>query len=148
MSTQASKQDLFRVLYCSRNLIERTGQKKSDALHQILHSARLRNSECGITGALLFSTEYFAQVLEGPKLAIENTFERIQRDDRHNEVTVLECSDIGSRDFPDWSMARVAPLTASQEQAAQSTLISAMGDPTDAGHSVLELMRTLLIEQD
>jgi len=62
-----------------------------------------------VTGALLFNSSYFAQALEGPKLAIEQIFEKIQRDPRHGEVTVLSSQTGGQRDFPEWSMAHVAP---------------------------------------
>ena len=139
---------LFRILYCSHNLTGETGSEERTALEEILQSARANNRECGITGALLFSTGYFAQVLEGPRLAIEHTFERIQRDRRHGQVTVLDCTDIGARDFPSWSMAQVKPGSEQQGNEAAKALHAAMGHPSDAGRGVLDLMRTLVIQSD
>ena len=48
-----------------------------------------------------------AQVLEGPREAVERTFERIQRDRRHADVNALEFAPVGRRGFPSWSMAFV-----------------------------------------
>ena len=43
----------------------------------------------GVTGALIFNSGVFAQVLEGRRQIIEGDFERIQRDRRHADVHVL-----------------------------------------------------------
>ena len=92
---------LFRILYCSRNKIGDLSEQQSRALDQILATARANNSRREVTGALLYNAGYFAQVLEGPRTSIEHIFERIQRDQRHGDVTVLECSGIQLRDFPE-----------------------------------------------
>jgi len=81
--------DIYKILYCSKNLIEGEHAKQDAEISQILQAARRNNKEQNVTGALLFNSSYFAQALEGPKLAIEQIFEKIQRDPRHGEVTVL-----------------------------------------------------------
>ena len=101
--------DVYKILYCSRNLIEGEDAKREAEINQILQTARRKNKEQNVTGALLFNSGYFAQALEGPRLAIEQIFERIQRDPRHGDVTVLSSQTDGHRDFPEWSMAYVAP---------------------------------------
>ena len=142
------EQGLFRILYCSRNLVSGTGGQELDAIDHILETARSNNSRKEVTGALLYSSGYFAQVLEGPKASIEMVFESIQRDHRHKDVTVLECSGIPLRDFPEWSMARVQPVTETQEAVASTALQTALRDPNTAGHDVLELLRSLVIQED
>ncbi len=142
------EQALFRILYCSRNLVGNTGGQQIESINQILETSRHNNSRKEVTGALLYSSGYFAQVLEGPKASIEQVFERIQHDGRHGEVTVLECSDIRLRDFPEWSMARVQPVTDTQEEVASSTLQTAMDNPEAAGHDLLELLRSLVIREE
>lgn len=42
-------------------------------------------------------------------MAVESVFERIQQDERHGEVTVLEFAASETRDFGEWSIAHVAP---------------------------------------
>ena len=139
---------LFRILYCSRNLVSETGGQQLDAINHILQTARSNNSRKEVTGALLYSSGYFAQVLEGPKASIEQVFESIQRDQRHKDVTVLECSGIHLRDFAEWSMARVQPVTDTQEAIASIALQTALEDPEAAGQGVLELLRSLVIQED
>ena len=95
--------ELYRVLYCSRlRLAEDHAQEE---VRQILAASRRNNTRDGITGGLLFSAGSFAQVLEGPVDAVEEAFERIQCDPRHDKVTVLEAGPVDQRAFPDWSMA-------------------------------------------
>ena len=60
-----------------------------------------------MTGALVVDGGCFAQALEGPREAVERTFERIQRDARHSDVVVLQLAAVGRRGFPAWSMAFV-----------------------------------------
>lgn len=55
----------------------------------------------------MFNAVLFGQVLEGPRDAIEATFERIQGDERHGDVTLLSFGPSDARGFPDWSMAHV-----------------------------------------
>ena len=139
---------LYKILYCSRNLIEGE-QAQSDAeISHILATARTNNSRQNVTGALLFNAGCFAQVLEGPRPAIEQIFERIQRDPRHSDVTVLESGDASERDFPDWSMAHVQPPTGVQANGIAAALDQAMMHPEASGREVLELLRTLVVQED
>jgi blue light- and temperature-responsive anti-repressor len=81
-------------------------------------------------------------------LAIEQTFERIQRDPRHGEVTVLSSHTGGRRDFPEWSMAHVAPLGAVASGLAAVALDTALLRPTVSAEEVLGLLRSLVIQED
>lgn len=142
------EQTLFRILYFSRNCTEEIGDQQSGSLNQILSASRSNNKNVGVTGALMFNAGYFAQVLEGPKREIEKTFERIQRDPRHTDVVVLECSDIASRDFPEWSMARVEPQSEKELHVTGHALQSALEDSDNAGQDVLDLLRSLVVQND
>ncbi len=97
--------DIHRLVYTSRNLIEGTEDEQAAVVAQILETSQRNNGKVGVTGALLFNSGSFAQVLEGPRAAVEATFERIQRDPRHSDVSVLQCEPVESRGFPNWSMA-------------------------------------------
>lgn len=142
------EQTLFRILYCSRNRTEDLGSQSAHELSRIFQTARTNNRKRDVTGALLYSSGVFAQVLEGPKGEIEQIFEKIQRDPRHGDVTVLESSSILSRDFPEWSMARVEPVSVAQTLVTNSALQGAIVNPDEAGQSVLELLRSLVIQED
>ncbi len=97
--------DIHRLVYSSRNLIPGTEEEQMAVVAQILETSQRNNGKVGVTGALLFNSGSFAQVLEGPRAAVEATFERIQRDARHSDVSVLQCELVEARGFPNWSMA-------------------------------------------
>ena len=139
--------ELYRIVYCSRNLMVGTAATDShDAeLQQILRSAREKNAAASVTGALLFNDEYFAQVLEGPRLAVEAVFERIQRDRRHSQVTVVENGWAATRDFPDWAMAHAQPDEQTPPEGLAATLSLALIQPREAGGEVLDLLKSLVI---
>ncbi|RYC29137.1 BLUF domain-containing protein [Lichenibacterium minor] len=99
--------DLYRLIYTSRNLLPGDEDAQAAAVDGILAVSKRNNARVGVTGALLFNAGSFAQVLEGSRLAVEATFERIQRDPRHSDVGVLQCEPVAARGFPNWSMAFV-----------------------------------------
>ena len=138
-------EEVFRIVYCSRNMIGDMGQDQTEQVAQILKKSRANNAAKGVTGALLYNEDYFAQVLEGPQQEIETIFERIQCDPRHGDVAVLECTPAAQRDFPEWSMAHVFP-TREQTKATSTTLHRAMQEPEDAGYQVLTLLRSMVVE--
>lgn len=141
--------DVYKILYCSRNLIEGEDAKRKAEINQILQTARQKNKQQNVTGALLFNSGYFAQALEGPRLAIEQIFERIQRDPRHGDVTVLSSQTDGHRDFPEWSMAYVAPPGGGASAGmAAATLDTALLHPAASAGEVLGLLRSLVMQED
>jgi hypothetical protein len=96
---------LYSLAYFSRNLILGSPDRVQAEIEHILLSARRANAANGVSGALLFSDGCFAQVLEGPRDAVEATFESIQCDARHADVTILHLHAVGQRSFADWAMA-------------------------------------------
>jgi blue light- and temperature-responsive anti-repressor len=97
---------LYRLIYCSRNVIFQAmpGAVLEDEVRAILANARRCNQADNVTGALLFTASGFAQVLEGTRDVVERTFERISSDPRHADVTVLSFTPTECRRFPDWPM--------------------------------------------
>lgn len=97
---------LLRVVYVSRNCIAADAGLAWE-IDRILEEAQTRNAANGVTGALNFNRGVFGQVLEGPSDAVEDTFELIEMDDRHADVTVLSIGAIAERAFGDWAMGFV-----------------------------------------
>ncbi len=98
-------QNLHALAYFSRSVASEFGGTYHIELGRILAAARKNNVQKGITGALIFSDHYFAQVLEGPRDELEAIFEKIECDPRHSNVTVIHFKPIKARSFSDWSMA-------------------------------------------
>lgn len=95
---------MIRLAYFSRNVIAWPALELSQELNFILTTAQRLNSQADITGALIFNRGAFGQILEGPEQAVEETFERIQLDPRHDDVRLLEVRPIEERSFASWSM--------------------------------------------
>jgi hypothetical protein len=118
--------DLHSLAYVSRSELSGSPEELDAAVRSILESARRNNRVSGVTGALLFSEGWFAQILEGPLEAIELVFETIQCDPRHSQITVLHFHPVPYRSFPAWSMAYVG---ADSEMQARS---EALGMPSSS----------------
>lgn len=141
--------ELYRIVYCSRNLISPQGAEANQdvELERILKAARTNNSSQGVTGALLFNRECFAQVLEGPRTSVERIFEKIQRDRRHGQVTVVDNGWAERRDFPDWAMAHAQPSSDHNAEGIASTLHLALIQPSSTGTEVLDLLKELVAQE-
>jgi len=90
----------------------------------MLATARRRNPEAGVTGALLFNEDWFVQILEGTRAAVFETYERIATDPRHEAVELLVDRVHAARLFPEWSMGFVGDAPAVRQRFSQSPLAS------------------------
>ena len=91
----------YSLLYISRVV----NADNTDELNAIREQAIELNQANGLTGLLLYSHEYFCQILQGQKAAVEETMQRIAQDTRHVEPIVLLRTDLAEALFPNWSMA-------------------------------------------
>jgi hypothetical protein len=104
---QASSPDrVFRLIYRSRSAIPEPDRKVM--LGKIFSEARSNNKGQQITGALLVSGDWFAQVLEGDEELVRELYGKIGLDERHDHVTLLETRPAANRIFSRWAMARVS----------------------------------------
>lgn len=91
---------MVQMIYVSSS----TYQMNEDEVLEILNVSRAYNKKNNITGMLLYLNNTFLQILEGGNPEVEETLERIKKDKRHKNITLLEVSEIEKRSFPDWSM--------------------------------------------
>ena len=87
------------LLYVSR----RTAT--DDEVRDIVETSRARNARLQIAGALVASRRQFAQILEGPRAAVDALMDSIRCDRRHAGVEVLVYEDIERRRSPGWTLA-------------------------------------------
>ncbi len=140
--------NLYRLVYCSRNRIQGSTADVAAQLQDILASSRRNNPRLGITGALLYNAGNFAQALEGSLDAISQTFERIQRDDRHSEVVVVESGVAEERHFPEWSMAFSGNADATNSPLATAAFDAVFSDVAGSGHQMLTVLQDLVVVED
>lgn len=91
---------MYRIMYLSTAIVRFTDEE----LEELLVIARKNNSILNVTGLLIIKGRSFLQCLEGPKEAVNEIFEKIKLDKRHNSIIELIEEDEGQRYFPDWSM--------------------------------------------
>jgi len=91
---------LIRLIYVSTISAEVAKQD----IESIISVSRKNNPENGVTGVLFFNQKYFLQYLEGPRGKVNETYNRIVKDSRHSQVTVLDYKEINARELGDWSM--------------------------------------------
>ena len=138
--------ELYRILYCSRSTLGEDTASAIEEIRKILAVSRVNNGRDDVTGGLFFSRQWFAQVLEGPVEMVESAFERIQCDDRHCDVTILQSGPIDVRDFPSWSMG-----FAGQEKPSdfgQAIIDAVFTGETQAGSDVLALLKRVVIREE
>ena len=78
-------------------------------LYRIEQASRRRNAELGITGALLATKAHFAAVLEGEAEPLARLMASIERDPRHEQITIVEEATISGRRFAGWSLCYSGP---------------------------------------
>ncbi|MCJ2102431.1 BLUF domain-containing protein [Methylobacterium sp. E-046] len=140
--------DLYRLVYASKNLIAGTEAEIAAAVTQILETSQRNNTKVGVTGALMFNAGAFAQVLEGPRRAVEETFERIQRDLRHSDVTVLEGGQTDSRGFANWSMAFAGRSAHGQARFSSLAAESGFDLARLSGDRVFAMLHELVMDEE
>jgi hypothetical protein len=90
---------LHRFLYLSRL----AAHANFSVFGSIVAVSRAQNRERGIASVLLFDGERFCQWLEGGPAAVQALAQRIERDPRHRDFTVLHRGQADDdRLHPDW----------------------------------------------
>jgi hypothetical protein len=96
---------VFRLIYRSKSKIPAV--KLDFELGNILRTARAKNTNLGITGALLYYEEWFAQTLEGGEKEVRTLYAHIEKDARHSSLQLCEQGGSQPRAFSRWAMALV-----------------------------------------
>ncbi|MEP6873433.1 MAG: BLUF domain-containing protein [Burkholderiales bacterium] len=73
-------------------------------LAELLQVARENNAQLSLTGMLLYAEGSFFQVLEGPADEVDALYTKIERDKRHNQMTLIIREPIPKRCFDAWTM--------------------------------------------
>lgn len=135
---------VFRLVYRSSTTMDR--ENRPAELEEIFEASRRKNTDLGLSGALLVWQDTFVQVLEGEEATVRDLYATIAADPRHDHVVLLDADHVEHRVFGHWSMAHVS-------DAEGADLPAARGDEApDAPHAtprleddrqeiVLDLMR-------
>ena len=94
---------LVQLLYASRAASTVT----AEMTESILQQSRAKNPEMGITGVLCQGGDVFMQVLEGGRAPVNELYNTIVRDPRHEQVLLLHYQEVAERRFASWTMGHV-----------------------------------------
>lgn len=96
---EINKEKIKHVIYTSRPTFF-----DNDVLDGILHTSRANNIKWNVTGSLIFHSDLYLQLLEGPTDAINKLYQKIMADSRHAEITKLRDDRTDRRLFASWTM--------------------------------------------
>lgn len=139
---------LCRLIYISTLQIEGGDAAVQAEIDNILDVAREANAAADITGALMFNNGCFAQILEGKLDNVEETFERIQCDERHADVVILSLETVEQRRFSSWSMGYVGNEKTVAEQFERIRIESGFDPKKVPSDSIFNLLHQNLIEAE
>lgn len=137
--------DLVQIIYSSRSLLG--GGGLSAGIADILRISRHNNARDDITGALFFNGRAFAQVLEGPQLAVSNLYTNLLRDKRHTDVCLLQHEYVAKRCFEGWAMAYVEGEDGRGFTITPGFLHEVLHRSEGCARPVLQLMKYVMAER-
>ncbi|GJD34783.1 BLUF domain-containing protein [Methylobacterium aerolatum] len=108
---------LVHIIYFSRLALASDQAKRSAQIDDITRVAQKKNEFSVITSFLLIEGNFAAQIIEGERSSVQETFERIGADQRHRDVQICEWREIAKREF-------VNSFKCAQRSAANDTLFA------------------------
>lgn len=117
-----------RIIYRSQ---ARAGIRSGE-LAELLAISRRNNARTGVTGLLIYSHGFFLQVLEGLDHQVDQTFDRIQRDERHSACQLVQEKTIFEPDFGEWKMGFWTNEVSHEDQRAGIISVQAFLSETES----------------
>ena len=77
-------------------------------MESILAASRRNNRALDVTGLLIYADGVFIQVLEGAEETVDQLYDKIAQDVRHDYVVVISDQACDERTFPRWAMAHLS----------------------------------------
>ena len=130
---------LTRIYYCS-TATEGVGV---EAFKQILEVARRNNVARDLSGMLTFNSRIFLQVLEGHRDRINDLYNTLEQDPRHEKLMILKYERIMQRDWADWSMAFAAANAANRATYLKYSVSSRFNPYLMEGDAVEAMMQDM-----
>ncbi|MGU3537262.1 BLUF domain-containing protein [Methylobacterium sp. A54F] len=99
MSTRAKRTSLVHLIYFSRLNLSSDAQLRAGQIGDITRQAQKKNEFSVITSFLIIEGNFAIQVIEGERVSVHETFNRIAEDQRHRDVQICEWREIAKREF-------------------------------------------------
>ncbi len=108
-------------------------------LMRLLYHSYLKNQGIYITGVLIFDDNRFGQVIEGPEEQVLALWGKIQKDNRHKNIRLIDTKPISLRSFSKWTMVFQGGAEIAKTLPEVSAAIEDVNFPT--GHPLLVALR-------
>ncbi len=95
----SKRSSLIHLIYFSRAQLSAEPQERARQVNDIARHAQKKNEFSVITSLLIVDQGYFIQILEGERMSVQETFQRISGDIRHRDVHIVEWREIAKREF-------------------------------------------------
>jgi blue light- and temperature-responsive anti-repressor len=135
-----------RLIYSSSRVDDTDANGFSTEFNDIGEVAVRNNAGLGITGFLICTKTWFAQVLEGKEAAVEDLLAKIEKDPRHFNLTILSresCSDLV---FPNWGLGWQHQNIANRIVFLEHQLVHDQAPRLGQAEQVLSVARHLALE--
>ncbi len=133
---------LVHLIYFSRLSLSSEPQLRTSQIGDITRQAQKKNEFSVITSFLMIDQNFAAQVIEGERTLVHETFNRITEDQRHRDVLICEWREIPKREFVS-SFKVVVRGGPSEAQFAKANLMPAFQRGTPKASAILALASAL-----
>lgn len=96
---RAKRSTLVHLIYFSRLNLAADAATRSQQIGEITRQAQKKNEFSVITSFLVMEQNFAAQIIEGERSSVNETFNRISNDSRHRDVQIVEWREIVKREF-------------------------------------------------
>ncbi|MCJ2034317.1 BLUF domain-containing protein [Methylobacterium sp. J-068] len=96
---RAKRSTLIHLIYFSRLNLAADAPSRTRQIGEITRQAQKKNEFSVITSFLIIDQNFAAQIIEGERASVSDTFGRISNDPRHRDVQIVEWREILKREF-------------------------------------------------
>jgi hypothetical protein len=96
---RAKRSTLIHLIYFSRLNLAADAPTRAQQIGEITRQAQKKNEFAVITSFLVIEQNFAAQIIEGERVSVNDTFNRINNDTRHRDVQIVEWREIVKREF-------------------------------------------------
>ncbi len=136
---------LIHLIYFSRSALTGDAAMRTHQINEIARHAQKKNEFAVITSFLIADQNFFAQILEGERMSVQETFNRIQVDGRHRDVQIVEWREVPKREFVN-SFTTATRTPANEAVFQKSGLLAMLQRGTPKGAAVYNLALALQAE--
>ncbi|GJE73732.1 MULTISPECIES: BLUF domain-containing protein [Methylorubrum] len=142
---KSKRTSLVHLIYFSRLNLSADPAARTKQIGEITRQAQKKNEFAVITSFLVIDGPFAVQVIEGERLSVHETFQRIASDNRHRDVQIVEWREISKREFVT-SFTTVTRSAANEVHFAKSGLLPMLQRGTPKGAVIHGLAVTLQAE--